>query len=182
MFRRFFCFILLLLLCFSMVGCKGVPQGSATCKKCQDGIFLSYDKGWIYLSDREEYHNVLNATYNIINVTNKSSYSGTIEGNFNAIGVLVFYHSSGSLSGNINEKETYTFFYATPDGGYKKMSIPADSTTIYYTNETPHIELLTQYGKYWVCDKCKTENYNWKVDFYRIYIPEGSITGEYKLD
>lgn len=153
-----------------------VPQN---CEQCSN---YSCD-GYIVESNIEESHEVVCKSYDIANVVNRYAYSGTIEGTETASGFLLWYDSDANISGSISEKETHKFYYKTPDGGYKNMSVPVESTTIYYTNEHPKIEIVTQYTRYWKCNVCGEENYEQKVDnLYKIYVPEGTIAEEYSIN
>lgn len=125
------------------------------CERCSN---YSCD-GYIVESNIEEFHDVVCKSYDIANVVD------------------------ANISGSISEKETYKFYYKTPNGGYKNMSVPVESTTIYYTNEHPKIEIVTQYTRYWKCNICGRENYEHQVDnLYKIYVPEGTIAEEYSIN
>lgn len=180
-FRRILLVVLFVLLCISMAGC-GLPENCVACDHCNNAALAYSNRGYIAESDIEEYHNMILASYDIVNVVARDHYSGTMEGHEEADGFLIFYKSRSNISGSINEEETYEFYYQKDDGGYKKMSVPVDDTTIYYTNEHPKIEILVQYGEYWICPNCGAENYKWKVDLNKIYVPEGSIVEEYNLN
>lgn len=154
------------------------PEVPKNCEPCSNH---SCD-GYIAESKIEESHEIVCKSYDIANVVNRYAYSGTIEGTETASGFLLWYNSDENISGSISEKGTYKFYYKTPDGGYKSMSVPVESTTIYYTNEHPKIEIVTQYTRYWKCN-CGQENYEQKVDnLYKIYVPEGTIAEEYSIN
>lgn len=153
------------------------PEVPKDCEPCSN---YSCD-GYIAESKIEESHEIVCKSYDIANVVNRYAYSGTIEGTETASGFLLWYDSA-NISGSISEKGTYKFYYKTPDGGYRSMTVPVESTTIYYTNEHPKIEIVTQYTRYWKCN-CGQENYEQKVDnLYKIYVPEGTIAEEYSIN
>jgi len=154
---------------FILFASKVLPEGAYRCSKCDE-----------YTYDREQYHDEFRWDYDIVSVTNHYSYSGTVEGSSTAAGFLLFYESHGTIEGSLEQQETYSFYYVTKDGGYKKMSIPVENATIYYTQEKPHIYCGWQAGNYWIC-KAGHKNYSWQVTYYKIYVPEGSIAEEYDL-
>lgn len=160
----------------SLTGCMEVDntsQPTVQCKYCYADNLES---------NVEEYHDVLLHDYKVIRAVSSSKVSASIEGDYDADGFLVFYNANGHISGSVQQTETYTFFYETNDGGWKKDSVPADMTTIYPSDETPHVKYYTEYGDWFICQKCEKTNYRWAVNFWRLYVPKTSITNEYVID
>lgn len=131
----------------------------------------------------EEYHNVLLSQTPLENVVIDQTYSGSIEGQFNGHGdkMIFIYHSmvEGSINGKITEEEVYKFYYQTADGGYKKATVPVEKATIYYTNGDPYMEKWIEYGNWSECEVCDETNYKWSAEYYKFYVPKGSIANEY---
>jgi len=76
-------------------------------------------------------------------------------------------------SGYLDEKLVYTYAYKTGDGGIKTQRVDADDSTIYYNNN-PHADWITMTRKYWYYTEKKT--------ICNIYLPEGSVVSDYRVD
>ena len=82
-------------------------------------------------------------------------------------------------SGTVDEK-AYYYYLAKEKQGIKQNKLSADSSYLNYTNEEPYIEEYGMipsgwYGKL-MFGKEPVDHY------YKIYVPEGSITNEFKVD
>ena len=105
--------------------------------------------------------------------------------------------TSGSFflgSGNINGYQSFTFYYKTEDGGYKRDFERAYNTTIYEDGDiTPHII----YNKYKYISSWQSEWKFWliiygtddntdtpykKIESIEIHVPQNTIIKEINLD
>lgn len=75
--------------------------------------------------------------------------------------------------GYIDQTEYYQYMVTLSDGGMIANKVPADKTTIYY-DQKPRVEWYTK-TRGWLC-------FTQKETFWKLYIPEGSIVEEYKID
>ena len=78
------------------------------------------------------------------------------------------------VHGYIGEKTTYHYYYKTYDGGMELQKAGADTTKIYFTDDTPHADWYRSERTYWWNTETK---YSCKI-----YIPEGSMTTEFVID
>lgn len=72
------------------------------------------------------------------------------------------------------EENLYYQYMTKVGSGYKAGKVKADSTILYYTDDDFRVERYK-----------KTRNWLWfeqEAYYYKIYIPEGSITDEYSVD
>lgn len=82
--------------------------------------------------------------------------------------------------GSVNSEMMYSF-YKKVDDGFKFDTIPVDRATIKYTNDKPHIDVISSklkkdsWGNYFSLNIVQKEKYI-------IYVPEGTIKMNYTLD
>jgi len=112
----------------------------------------------------------------------------------------------GFIYGEMTTTNEYVFLYKTEDGGYKKISLPAEEVTLYElpddATETPRIEeydvkMLKEisvdesqkvfFKPFWrECKKpyVKYENYGLVIapeTAYKVYVPAGSIVSSFDV-
>lgn len=128
----------------------------------------------MYDKNVEEYEEISSTkSCTLIYANDTSSITGNIHG------------TRRYVYGSISEKPEYKYYYMLEDGSIKLGSIPADDTTIYYikSGEEPYLETIVT-TRYEVDNNKKPATCQeiGKTTTYRLYIPEGSITNEYKFD
>ena len=84
-------------------------------------------------------------------------------------------------SGYINSKPVYSYYYLNSDGFYVQKSIPAESTLIKISNETPCVmhygdRVRTVYAEFIYCDE------RYINEYYIIVIPENGLSTEIYLE
>lgn len=117
----------------------------------------------------------------------KGSNSTEQQENIIEVQSLVSGYSDQHIEGNrnvwhfvINTNEIYRYYYELDAHSIKQGSIPADKTTIIFTNEDYRVETIRQ-----VIEERTNLGFLYYADrqeevYYRLYIPEGSIvSGEF---
>lgn len=84
-------------------------------------------------------------------------------------------------SGHIDNDEYYYYVVKTEDGGFITKKIESDMAVLYYTEDEPKIEVCrykftNPIHNFLSFGVCQTERK------YKIYIPEGTIIHDYKVD
>lgn len=136
-------------------------------------FLFSDDMYWENFEEYEEISSTKSCT--LICASDTSSITGNIHGDR--------YYVYGPISGTFGYD--YNYYYMSEDGGIKLGTIPAEDTTIYYieSDEEPYLETI-------VTTKYEINNNNnpptreklGETATYNLFIPEGSITNEYKFD
>lgn len=131
----------------------------------------------------KDYYNVFEETMELEQIVTDSHYEGKIEGNLETSSFFIWHSTSTNTEGSLEQREEYKYYYKTADGGYKKTSIPVENTTVYYiTDGEPYVEVWRQYGNYTVCSVCgERAGYDWTCNFYKLYVPQGSIAEEISI-
>jgi hypothetical protein len=76
---------------------------------------------------------------------------------------------------------SYTYYYKDR-GGFKMNQIHNSNAIIFYTKETPRVDVLFDSRVKSLGNKFSVSLHNNRVIGYEIYIPEGSIKSSFKLD
>ncbi len=82
--------------------------------------------------------------------------------------------------GTIGEDSYYVTYYRTGDGGYQMMKFDVDLSTIYEVNDrAPCVEEVTSWMEgWWLGISIKTP----RVRRFHIYVPEGTIIREFRIE
>lgn len=83
-------------------------------------------------------------------------------------------------SGSIGSKDFFIGMVKNGDGSYRRYRCPADESRIYMGNHAPRIEVYSQYVSSDILGSKGTLLERWSKD-YRIYIPNGSIVEEFRI-
>lgn len=94
-------------------------------------------------------------------------------------------------TGSVYDTTYYVYNYKTEDGGIKRDKINTNDATVYETKDSPHIDVIGKKLKESAKDSVMYHLFNvgFLEDYItstpndcKIYIPEGSIITEFKID
>lgn len=74
----------------------------------------------------------------------------------------------------INEELYYQYIEELKNGGYQADKVKASITTVYYDNENPRVDWYRKRKKWLWIEK--------EEPFYKMYVPEGTISDEFSID
>ena len=90
--------------------------------------------------------------------------------------------SGNSLDFVIVTNDVYRYYYEV-DGGIRQGTVPADNTTIYYTDDAPYLaevhKTVETHRELWII---KSSDWRWQYVYYELYVPEGSVATQFKFD
>lgn len=168
--------ILYILLCYFDFWIIVLYSALIVCVVGVVGFFVGFANYLSYQEPCDTTH-ITTDTIEIMSATDGTMVEGKVSGG----GGFLVYHVYGS----INENPIYTYYYRLEDGGIKLGQIPANSTTIYYIENTekPYIEVttITSCNGY---DKRTGEHHliDSSSPTYKLFVPEGSIAEIFQFD
>ena len=124
------------------------------------GVYCGFPEVALETAEWSEPYNYI--THQIVNFSDNNEINGYIRGNR-------YY-----VRGYIGEETIYHYYYQQYDSGFKLQKASEKNTTIYFTDGEPRAEWYSQTRTFW-----------WKSEtkyFCKIYIPEGSMMTEFKID
>lgn len=138
-------------------------------------IILIYFFGGVVYTGNLPYEDTVLETYEIISLKDNDNTTGTF-----VLG-----------TGSVYDTTYYVYNYKTEDGGIKRDKINTNDATVYETKDSPHIDVIGKKLKESAKDSIMYHLFN--VGFLedsitstpndcKIYIPEGSIITEFKID